>query len=518
MEIEKSSVNPSSLNLPKDPVPETDPKTELKSKDRSSRSRSSSRAHKSHSRSKHHRHHKHRHHHRHRHSKHRSSSRSRHRSRHYSRSTSRSKSRNRSRTRNPSKPSDAAPALPGSPSGANVARSELYNGPQNLPIKPPPVSKLDLNGTGSGLKPTTLLQSKYERELYIGNLPPGLTNNQLAELLNHALIRLGAVTEPGDPIVNAWVGGDGRYAFVVFRSIEETNKALALKGVSIMGYQIKVSKIKMTARPNYHGGISSTSLGTLPLPNESLGKTAPKTVGEVSANSAGYKMMEKLQVSHLPPAMTKEQIEKLMSIFGKVVKVEIILDPVTKTPNGQCFVEFSNEVELQKAAAGALGMKLGDCVLETKKVPISQTADTLAIGILIKNAAGQLATNPEAVDALIGLVPKMNSVLETHPSRVVKLKNLVNVAELFDNAYHDELIEDINEQCQRYGKILEIEVPRPKIQGPQVPGVGFVFVQYETVDQAMTAVKELNGLLFAGKKVEAVYYPEDSFKKRVLDL
>ena len=517
MDAHKTSVNPSSSNLPKDPALEKDPKLQPKEQDKDNASKSSSSRHNSKSKHHHHKHHHHRHHHHHHHSKRGSPNRSR------SRSYSKSKSRSRSRTRNASsKPSELAAGTSAAATGATGASASShtipYNKPEAIPIKPPPVSQLDLTGTGSGLKPTTLLQSKYERELYIGNLPPGLTNNQLADLLNHALIRLGAVCEPGDPIVNAWVGADGRYAFVVFRSVEETNKALALKGVSIMGYQIKVSKIKMTARANYHGGIQGGS--NFIRPNTStIGKAAPKTVGEVAANAAGYKMLEKLQVSNLPKNMTKEQTEKLMGIFGKVIKVDIVLDPVTKTPNGQCFVEFSTEAELQKATAGALGMKLAESVLETKKVPISQTSDTLAIGILIKNAAGQLATNPNAVDALIGITPKtMKSVLETHPSRVVKLKNLVNVAELFDSSCYEELLEDINEQCQRYGKIVSIEVPRPAISGPPGPGLGFVYVQYETVDQAMGSVKELNGLMFSGKKVEAVYYPEDSFKKKVLDL
>jgi hypothetical protein len=51
-----------------------------------------------------------------------------------------------------------------------------------------------------------------------------------------------------------------------------------------------------------------------------------------------------------------------------------------------------------------------------------------------------------------------------------------------------------------------------------IPGLGFVFVEYETVDQAMNARKALNGLKFAEQVVEAVFYPEDSFKKKLFDL
>ena len=155
------------------------------------------------------------------------------------------------------------------------------------------------------------------------------------------------------------------------------------------------------------------------------------------------KVLEKLQVTNLPPTMNKEGVEKLMSIFGKVKNVEIILDPIKKSPNGQCYVEFSNELELLKAVSGAMGMKLGEYVLETKKVPISQTADALAIGVLIKNAAERLVSNPESADNLIGITSQSRNLLEAHPSRVIKLKNLVNFAELLDNNYYDDLLVDI---------------------------------------------------------------------------
>lgn len=63
----------------------------------------------------------------------------------------------------------------------------------------------------------------------------------------------------------------------------------------------------------------------------------PKTVAEVTAQTAGYKMLEKLQVSYLPPNFTKEQIIKLMTIFGKVVNLDLIMDPILKKFNVNFF-------------------------------------------------------------------------------------------------------------------------------------------------------------------------------------
>lgn len=130
-------------------------------------------------------------------------------------------------------------------------------------------------------------------------------------------------------------------------------------------------------------------------------------------------------------------------------------------------MEFSNDLELQKAATGAMGLKLGGNILETKKVPISQTSETVAINALMQNAVNELANNPDTANNLIGINPNLKNLLETHPSRVVKLKNLVNVAELFDNSYYEDLLEDIHEQCQKYGKLVALEIPKPVLTGNQ---------------------------------------------------
>lgn len=38
-----------------------------------------------------------------------------------------------------------------------------------------------------------------------------------------------------------------------------------------------------------------------------------------------------------------------------------------------------------------------------------------------------------------------------------------------------DILEDIKEECNKYGRVLSIEIPRP-IEGIQVPGVGKVCI------------------------------------------
>lgn len=77
--------------------------------------------------------------------------------------------------------------------------------------------------------------SKHNRELYIANLPEGLSPNDVTELMNTAMVAIGANLKSGNPILSTWMSSDSNYAFIEFRSPEETNNAFKLDGISLLG-------------------------------------------------------------------------------------------------------------------------------------------------------------------------------------------------------------------------------------------------------------------------------------------
>jgi hypothetical protein len=66
-----------------------------------------------------------------------------------------------------------------------------------------------------------LVTSKADRKLYLGNLPPNITSQQLMDMLNTALKKMEINTDSdGDSIISAWISPDGvgHYAFVEFNT------------------------------------------------------------------------------------------------------------------------------------------------------------------------------------------------------------------------------------------------------------------------------------------------------------
>lgn len=73
-----------------------------------------------------------------------------------------------------------------------------------------------------------------------------------------------------------------------------------------------------------------------------------------------------------------------------------------------------------------------------------------------------------------------------------------------------EICEDIKEECEKYGQVLEMKVPRPSGGSRQSTGVGKIFVKYDNADSARTALQALAGRKFADRTVVTTYFSEVS--------
>ena len=123
--------------------------------------------------------------------------------------------------------------------------------------------------------------NKAERQLYVGNIPPGLSVPQIMELLNTALKELGkesGLFQEGDPVIGAWISNDGHYAFVDFRTAEEATQGFVLQQVSIHGNNLKVGRPK-------------NATGPIPSPSQLLaGNPALMTGANVIKNAKGKEL------------------------------------------------------------------------------------------------------------------------------------------------------------------------------------------------------------------------------------
>lgn len=98
--------------------------------------------------------------------------------------------------------------------------------------------------------------------------------------------------------------------------------------------------------------------------------------------------------------------------------------------------------------------------------------------------------------------------------------NMVTPEELYDDQEYQEIIEDINEECSKYGVVEGVRVPRPvKRENKWAPGetaanakqaaaaadeeagVGKVFVLFKDLDGVSRAMQNIAGRSFGGRTI-----------------
>lgn len=97
---------------------------------------------------------------------------------------------------------------------------------------------------------------------------------------------------------------------------------------------------------------------------------------------------------------------------------------------------------------------------------------------------------------------------EAQPTRVLQILNMVAVEELLKDDDYEEIMEDIKEECGKFGKVEEVKIPRPvkTSQGrvdiklsEAVKDLGKVFVLFEKPEETTAALRAIAGRQFGGK-------------------
>ncbi|KAM8982786.1 splicing factor U2AF 65 kDa subunit isoform 2-T2 [Ara ararauna] len=144
-----------------------------------------------------------------------------------------------------------------------------------------------------------------------------------------------------------------------------------------------------------------------------------------------------------------------------------------------------------QAIAGLNGMQLGDKKLLVQRASVGAKNATLVPGLLSSQVQ-----------------------LGGHPTEVLCLMNMVLAEELLDDEEYDEIVEDVRDECGKYGLVKSIEIPRP-VDGVEVPGCGKIFVEFTSVFDCQKGDAGLTGRKFANARVVVTKYCDpDAYHRR----
>ncbi|CAF4093953.1 unnamed protein product [Rotaria sp. Silwood2] len=314
------------------------------------------------------------------------------------------------------------------------------------------------------------------RRLYVGNIPFGVSENAMMEFFNQQMQLTGLSQTEGHPVIAVQINLDKNFAFLEFRSIDETTAAMAFDGIVFQGQSLKIRRPR-DYQPMPGGGDQ---------PNMNV----PGVVSTVVADSPF-----KIFIGGLPNYLTDDQVKELLMSFGPLKAFNLVKDAATGLSKGYAFCEYGDPSVTDASIQGLNGMQLGD-----KK--------------LIVQLASVGAKNMLGGSSVIGVqLPGVNLLAPTVSTEVLCLLNMVTEEELRDDEEFEDIMEDVREECSKYGFVKSLEIPRP-IPSVDVPGVGKIFVEFTSISECQKAQQALTGRKFANRVVVTSYYEPDRYHRR----
>ncbi|XP_041978265.1 splicing factor U2AF 50 kDa subunit [Aricia agestis] len=322
--------------------------------------------------------------------------------------------------------------------------------------------------------------TRQARRLYVGNIPFGVTEEETMEFFNQQMHLSGLAQAAGNPVLACQINLDKNFAFLEFRSIDETTQAMAFDGINFKGQSLKIR------RPHDYQPMPGTENPAINVPAGVISTVVPDSP-------------HKIFIGGLPNYLNEDQVKELLMSFGQLRAFNLVKDSSTGLSKGYAFAEYVDISMTDQAIAGLNGMQLGDKKLIVQRASIGAKNSTLAAMTGVTPVTLQVAGL-----TLAGAGPA---------TEVLCLLNMVTPDELRDEDEYEDILEDIKDECNKYGCVRSIEIPRP-IEGVEVPGCGKVFVEFNSIADCQKAQQTLTGRKFSNRVVVTSYFDPDKYHRR----
>lgn len=393
-------------------------------------------------------------------------------------------------------------------------------------------------------------QTRHARRLYVGNLPPNITEAQVQETFHGAIQQALVNPDNSNPILNVYINHDRRFCFIEFTTVEMTTACMALDGLQVYGQTVKIK------RPNDYNALTAPKVHPSQLPALDVSR-----LGIVS--STVQDGPNKIFIGGLHYHLQEAQVMELLAAFGKIKAFHLVKNSADAganagTSKGYCFVEYADPSVTPLAVQGLNGMDIGGgksltarlaggraAALPTPAVPLAAAAaapthngapmpppnHTIVTGYdveeLVDAAMGKKAMPlaPQYMDPVTGqpltrIVPMIlvaaaaapvpTSTFVAQPTRVLVLHNMVTDDDLATDEDYKGLVDEITEECRKYGNLSSVRVPRESTKK-------LVYLEYATVPDAENARRELHGRKFGDATVDTSFYSEQEYTKGNLE-
>ena len=206
-----------------------------------------------------------------------------------------------------------------------------------------------------------------------------------------------------------------------------------------------------------------------------------KVTEEMASKILGGK--GRIMLSGLPHGYSSEDVRALLCEYGTLKCMDMPKDPLTGLTKGYCIFDYQEDEAMAKVLQQGTFKVSGCCATVSRVCKESLT------------------------QAFLPPVPELDNRAK-FSSRILVLKNMVRITDLENDDEYHEIHEDVLEECKKYGRVVSIVIPKP---GEHTSGIGKIFVEYTSVEDAAKAKIGLTGMKFNEKKVQCCFHPEELY-------
>ncbi|SNX87443.1 related to pre-mRNA splicing factor U2AF large chain [Melanopsichium pennsylvanicum] len=349
--------------------------------------------------------------------------------------------------------------------------------------------------------------SRQARRLYVGNITHTANESNIVAFFNEQMLKLKLGTEPGESAMSAQVNVDKGYAFVEFRHPDEATNAMSFDGIVFQAQSLKIR------RPKDYTGPDVRPPSNIHVP------------GVISTNVPDSP--QKIFVGGLPTYLTDDQVIELLQAFGELRAFNLVKDTGTGQSKGFAFCEYVDTALTDLACQGLNGMELGDRNLVVQRASVGSEKKAQALAATEANAG---APGTSAVSSAFAGGGGDGG----EPTNCMVMLNMITPQELQDDEEYADIVEDIRDECTKYGAVTDVRIPRPakeskgaaahqwkrnqdetkeggSDQGGEREGVGRVYVRYAEIEHCAQALKAIAGRQFGGRMVICAFLKEEDW-------
>ncbi|PVV04731.1 hypothetical protein BB560_000760 [Smittium megazygosporum] len=349
---------------------------------------------------------------------------------------------------------------------------------------------------GRQLDSQNSLLTRQAKKVYVGNIPYGVNEDSIASFFNKLLIEQNLASPSSPSVTGVQINHAKNYAFVEFSKSEQATATMGFDGAQFQSQNLKIRRPKDYIPPPGQPPDPTPTMFPNTSVNSSNSFGIPSMVGETPF---------KIYIGNLPTYLNDDQVIELLRTFGELKSFILVKDAMTRESKGFAFCEYVDTSVTDIACSGLNNMDLGDRRIIVQRASVGARTTQAPSQLLTMQQHGVMPVNmPQSLlqPALSGEAAQSTTVLQ--------LLNMVTNEELADEEEYYGIMEDVKEECMKFGNVEAIKIPRP-IEGQAVPGLGKIFVKFNDTNEATVALRALAGRKFADRTVLVSYLSEDDF-------